>query len=299
MPKRITSQYLQPIYNLPWLVAHEEGIFAQEGIEVTFFKGDTGKPAPLGVTDPKLVNSLASHAVFEDGTAQTYSACEWGQVRRSYDSQAGGRVAMLRTTVVPQAILVRPDSDVTDPHNLRDKTIAVSFHAGSHYMTLQVLEGFMARDEIKVVHHGGPQLRLRALLKGKVDAACVMEPYISLAKKAGCQIIVEAFLNGSEITSPDVDQETFDGLNRALTEAVRRINADKRNYFHYIVEGIPADLGRLDPEDFDFSRLRCVPPRPYPEEDFERTRAWMVGWGLLAEDACFEEIVDNRVGVAG
>jgi len=42
---------------------------------------------------------------------------------------------------------------------LRNKTIAVNFHAGSHFLTLQLLEGFMAREEIKVVHMGQARLR--------------------------------------------------------------------------------------------------------------------------------------------
>jgi NitT/TauT family transport system substrate-binding protein len=296
MVKRITSQYLQPIYNLAWLVAKDEGLFEREGLDVTFFKGDTGRPTAVDVRDPNAIDSLSSHVVFEEGTAQTYSACEWGQVRRSYDTRAGGRIAMQRTSIVSQALLVRPESGINDPHELRNKSIAVNFHAGSHYMTLQVLEGFMERDAINVVHFGGPQARLQALLDGRVDAAVVMEPFISLGLKGGCQIVIEAFLNGSEISSPEIDQETFDALNRALTEAVRRINADKRGYIHYITDDIPAEMGPLSPEEFDVNRIRCVPPRPYPMDEFERAKAWMVSWGLLAEDACYEDLVDNRVG---
>ena len=36
----------------------------------------------------------------------------------------------------------------------------------------------------------------------------------------------------------------------------------------------------------------------YPLEDFQRTRDWMVGWGLMREDASFEDIVDTRVTAA-
>ena len=33
-------------------------------------------------------------------------------------------------------------------------------------------------------------------------------------------------------------------------------------------------------------------------EEFERTRAWMLGWGLVSQNATFEELVDNRVGTS-
>jgi len=296
MLKQITSEYHQVIFNLPWLVAADEGLFEGEGIEVNFVKGGTQGADFRPQTDPNAVDSNWNHVPFESGQTQTYSACEWGQIRRSADSQAGGRIAMQRTTVVSQALFVRPDSTITDPHELRNKTIAVNFHAGSHYLALQVLEGFMQRDEIKVIHYGVGRARFEALLDGSVDAAVLMEPYIALAEKAGCQLVFEAYLNGSEIAAPEIDQETFDALNRALTEAVRRINADKRRYVHYLIDDVPAGLGPLTETDFRLERIRCVPPRPYPADAFERTRDWMVSWGLLREDACFEDLVDNRVG---
>ena len=206
---------------------------------------------------------------------------------------------MQRTSIVSQALLVRPESGINDPHDLRNRTIAVNFHAGSHYMTLQVLEGFMEREAIKVVHFGGPQERLQALIDGRVDATVVMEPFISLGLKCGFQIVIEAFLNGSEISSPEIDDQTFAAINRALTQSVRRINADKAKYLHYILDEVPPEMGPLRPADFDLNRIRQVPPRPYDQDQFERTKAWMVGWNLLAEDACFDDIVDNKVGALG
>jgi NitT/TauT family transport system substrate-binding protein len=52
----------------------------------------------------------------------------------------------------------------------------------------------------------------------------------------------------------------------------------------------------LQPADFRLSRLRYLEPCPYPVEEFERTKAWMMSWGLVSEDACFEDLVDNRIG---
>ena len=55
----------------------------------------------------------------------------------------------------------------------------------------------------------------------------------------------------------------------------------------------------LKPEDFRLSRLRYVEPRPYPEEEFQRTYNWMLSWGLVPQDASYEQLVDNRIGAAG
>ena len=36
--KKVTNEYSQAVFNLPWLVAQEEGLFAAEGIEVEFLR---------------------------------------------------------------------------------------------------------------------------------------------------------------------------------------------------------------------------------------------------------------------
>jgi len=58
---------------------------------------------------------------------------------------------------------------------------------------------------------------------------------------------------------------------------------------------VPKEIVELKPEDFQLGRLRFVDPTPYPEQDFRRTYDWMVSWDLIAPDAGFEDIVDNRL----
>ena len=157
----------------------------------------------------------------------------------------------------------------------------------------------MAREEIKVVHLGQAALRYRAMLDGTVEAAALMEPYIALAEKNGCNLVMEAHYAGAELAAPDVDAATFEAITRAVTQAVRLINADKKKYLHYVIADLLPGLGPLSPEDFRLSRLRYVEPRPYPPDEFEKTLAWMRSWGLVAADASFEDLVDNRIAVAG
>src|SRR5262249_41928161 len=49
-----------------------------------------------------------------------------------------------------------------------------ALHQGSHYATLAMLEGFMPRDEIKVVHSGTVGERYEAMMSGETDAATLM-----------------------------------------------------------------------------------------------------------------------------
>jgi NitT/TauT family transport system substrate-binding protein len=299
MVRKVINEYSQAVFNLPWLVAEEEGLFAREGLEVEFLRSRERDASLPPEPDPTRVDPFWRHAPFEELAAHSFNACEWGQIRRSHDSAAGGRIITMRPAVVSQAIFVRPDSPITHPAMLRNQTIAVNFHAGSHFLTLQLLEGFMARNEINVVHLGQASLRFKSMWDGQVDAAMLMEPFIAVAEKYECNLIVEAHYAGSEMMSPDMEPETAAAVARAIRAAVGLINADKKKYLRHIIGDVPSDLARLEPEDFRLSRLKYIEPRPYPEEEFERTRAWMLSWGLVPPDASFEQLVDNRVSAAG
>ena len=62
------------------------------------------------------------------------------------------------------------------------------------------------------------------------------EPYATLAEKKGCRLICEAFYHGTEVASDKVDAATYGAFNRAVREAVRRINANKAAYLHYFID---------------------------------------------------------------
>ncbi len=293
--KKIVSETSSPIFSLPYFVARDEGYFAEEGLELELVRKGQREATITPIEDHRLISSFSGISPFEKGEASLYRACEWGQIRRSYDSQVGGQVISKRAAVGSQAIFVRPDDPANHPQDLANRSVAVNFHHGSHYIGIQSLEGFLDKDEINIVHIGGPKERFEALRDGKVDAAAVMEPWITVAEKLGYKLIVEAFYVGSEIASPDLDPDTYDAIQRAVTKAVHKINEDPKPYLHYLIADVPEDITPLTPEDFRRDRLRYIEPAPYPIEQFQRTYNWMVAWDLIAEDADFTQIVDNRI----
>jgi NitT/TauT family transport system substrate-binding protein len=229
---------------------------------------------------------------FEEGVTSLYRACEWGQVRRTYDTRRGGHVIAKRAAQASQAIIVRPDSPYNIPQDLANVPIGVNFHHGSHYVAIQLLEGFVRDDEIKVVHVQGGN-RFEALRDGVVDAVAVMEPWITVAEKLGYKTIAEAHYVGLEIGSPDLDVDTFEAINRAIRRAVADLKADPHAYVKYLIETVDPAIVELEPHDFSRSRLRYNNPAPYPQEDFDRTYEWMVKWGLIQDDATYVNLVDN------
>ena len=202
--------------------------------------------------------------------------------------------------MVSQAVVVRPDSPHDYPGTLGNKPIAVQFHSGSHYVALRLLEGYIPAAKLKLVHYGSPQNRFEAMLEGEVDAALVMEPWISLAEKLGCKILCEGHYLGAESASDDMDQETFAAINRAVEQAIDMLNADKRKYLHYMIEDprmadVLKKYGGLTPDDFNLGRLRYVKSTPYSDEIVEDTYNWMTRWGLITTAACATDLVDNRI----
>ena len=196
--------------------------------------------------------------------------------------------------------MVRPESTDNYPGTLGNKPIAVNFHAGSHYVALRLLEGYLPNEKIKLVHYGSPAQRFQAMLSGEVAAAAVMEPWIALGEKLGCKAVCEGHYLGAESASDDMDPETFAAINRAVGNAADMINADKRKYLHYLIDDpsfaeAAAKYGGLTPEDFHLPRLRYTRPAVYTDEMVEDTYNWLTRWGLLSDEACTADLVDNRI----
>jgi NitT/TauT family transport system substrate-binding protein len=295
---KLVVESAEAVLGLHWFVARDHTA-KEEGLEIEIIM--PGIKTKFDWNDPRsrdhhLVSSTNYQKAFDEGKADIYRACEWGQIRRTVDNPKGPIVAR-RPAMVYQSIFVRADSPISAPINLAGKRVGVQFHQGSHYATLAMLEGFMRRDEINLVHSGTVGERYEALMSGETDAATLMEPWVTLAHKNGCKELIGTFYQGTENSAATLDRKVWDAANRAVKKAVQLINQDKRKYIHYLIEEIPEKYAKqLKPEDFYLPRLRYVDPAPYTQAEFERAYSWMVGWDLVKPNARYEEMVCNRVG---
>jgi NitT/TauT family transport system substrate-binding protein len=189
------------------------------------------------------------------------------------------------------AIVVSPDSKYYEPEMLKDKEIAVTPNNGSHFTTLKMMEGFLAPEHVKTTHAGSMQKRLDAVRQGKVAAASVMEPWISVAQKWGLRILIESHSTRSEAAGDDLDGPTLKKMFSAQARACKVLEKDPTPYIHYFIKETG---GLLEPHEFETWRLLHAPPQPYTRERFDDTYNWTVKWNMTVPGATYENMVDNR-----
>lgn len=285
--KKLVLENTSPFQGLAELVAYDEGLFEKEGLIIEWVDRDKGLNPTLHteITNPLEVDPHSSHGkLFEEGKADMYNACEWGNYCRVQDSSIdSGRQVGRRAIVTFAGLVVRPDSEVFTPQQLAGKLVGVPFYFGTHYLALHMLEGFLTRDQINLCSApNGSRRRYDAMMSGEIEATTLTEPYLSLAEKNGCRVVSSAFYHGTEVASDKVDDETYRSFNKAVCEAVRRINMDKECYLHYFIDH-HEDLDDLDVSDLQASRIVVVEPAPIPVRELENTADWIKSWGMLGQ----------------
>src|SRR4029079_13603567 len=110
--------------------------------------------------------------------------------------------------------------------------------------------------------------------------------------------VCEAFYHGTEVASDRVDAETYAAFNRAVREAVKRINADKAKYLPNFIDyhgKKDADVAKLKPQNLPASRIVVCDPAPIPLDEMQRTYDWLKSWAMLEQTATPLALVNLQV----
>src|SRR5258706_1053132 len=271
-----------PVFDLPIYVARDDGLFAKAGIEVRYQAKYSERRASDADPFQRLKESL-----FEQGKADVYNLCEWAGIDRSEHSSRGAQVLALRPAVAAQAILSF-DEDIQEPRDLAGVPVGINDKTGSHYTTLQSLEGVLARKDIVVEHLGIPENRYAALKSRKSRAVAVMEPFISLGLKEGAHLVDVTFYRGAEVIAPGPTGEQRTAYLNAINEAADRIMADFGKYKHYVTE---QTKGALAPHELRDDYVRYTHYVPYEPARFNEVYEWMRSWGLASGQADHASVV--------
>jgi NitT/TauT family transport system substrate-binding protein len=285
------------VHSLAVLVAHDVGLFRDQGLDVEIVR--TAGSAHVDTDRQDVRDAIFERpleALYNSGGMDQFRLCEWGVMKRAVDGELCGQrpaqIVALGAAMSKFAIVTAPHSGIFEPEQLKDRPVAVTIYNGSHFTTLKMLEGFLRKEDIKVINAGTMPQRLEAVRRGELAAATFNEPWISVAQKQGFRILIESHSTRSEAAGDEMDGPTLAALFRAEAEAAQMINANPNRYVHYLIEEA---RGLLEPNELQTWRLLYAPPAPYTRERFERTYQWMLGYPeLVAAGATYETVVDNR-----
>jgi ABC-type nitrate/sulfonate/bicarbonate transport system substrate-binding protein len=281
MTKTIRLQSDSNAHDRPWRVAVEQGFFAAEGLNIEYHE-DNPKGAAGRVED---FSQRWKESQLQKGALEVYPVCEWGAIER-VQALGGGKIIGLDTTVRTGALMVRKDSKVQSPAELRNVPIAVTWHAGTFYAAIEVLEAAgVPFEEITLVHAND---RLEALLGGTTQAAALMEPLVSRALASGARKIADLRWRGGIVAGNDVDEDTAAKLRRALNRAIAwlRENEDRSR----------AEVLRdLTPEQRAHGLMpELVGVKTYRPEEFQEKVDWMLDRGFLKDAPDYAAVVRSK-----
>jgi ABC-type nitrate/sulfonate/bicarbonate transport system substrate-binding protein len=281
MTRTIRLQSDSNAHDRPWRVAVEQGFFAAEGLQVEYHE-DNPKGVAGRVQD---FSERWKESQLQKGELEVYPVCEWGAIER-VQALGGGKIIGLDTTVRTGALMVAKDSKISSPAELRNVPIAVTWHAGTFYAAIEVLEAAgVPFDEIKLVHAND---RLEALLSGQTAAAALMEPLVSRALAAGARKIADLRWRGGIVAGNDIDDETAEKLRRALNRAIAWLSENEERSRQEVLRDLTPEQRKngLMPE--------LIGVASYRPEEFREKVDWMLDRGFLSTAPAYEDVVRSK-----
>jgi ABC-type nitrate/sulfonate/bicarbonate transport system substrate-binding protein len=281
MTRTIRLQSDSNAHDRPWRVAVEQGFFAAEDLDVEYHE-DNPKGAAGRVAD---FSKRWKEQQLQSGALEVYPVCEWGAIER-VQTLGGGKIIGLDTTVRTGALMVRKESNIQSPSALRRVPIAVTWHAGTFYAAIEVLEAAgVPFEDITLVHAND---RLEALMSGTTEVAALMEPLVSRALASGARKIADLRWRGGIVAGNDVDDETAAKLRRALNRAIDWLRENEDRSRQELLRDLAPDQrgSGLLPE--------LVGVKSYRPEEFQEKVDWMIDRGFLKEAPKYGEVVRGK-----
>jgi NitT/TauT family transport system substrate-binding protein len=146
---------IQPHGRLQEWIAHENGYFRAAGLDYEFRGGLSAQRKKEVDAGGKIVDVFSgAFESYQQGKgnkgvkSDISCACHWAVNQAS--SQQIGRMWGKSYVVTPGGVMVPPDSPIREPRELAGQDVAVGYHSGSHFTTLQALEPFLDREQIKL-----------------------------------------------------------------------------------------------------------------------------------------------------
>jgi len=266
-------------------IADEKGYFADEGLDyqlnLRVLENADQDISSAGTTDVRT----GAYELYQSGGGgkkDMSCACHWAVNEAA--TQGAGRMWGHCYAVLPSGVYVRDDSAIQSPEDLAGVDVAVGYHSGSHFSTIQALEPFLDPGRIKLAFIGMPYDRVDALLDGTVPAAAAWSAPSYILEQLGCRKILDTtfiagFMFGADTDAGDV-RKYFSALKRAQMD----LDLEPERYKVHYEREIPARYaGRVDVRRFGpGERIVFL---PYSKDMYRQSQQWMHERGLFGPQA--------------
>ena len=273
--------------SLPLWAAEKMGYFGVEGIkslEIVRFQSAQERDAAFasGAIDAFMGDIIAAANLEASGKKVTIATVMLG------GDQSQGRFG----------VVVPPKSTVADLKALANVPVGTSSATIQEY----VLDGLMAEagvsaDQVKVEEVKKVPVRFELLMAGKLKAAALPEPFLTLAEQGGAKLVgddTRAQKNLSQTTLVFADDylkteggtETMKGVLGAWDSAANDINKAPDSYRAMLVDkaGLPKPLA-------DAYKVQTYPMAQPPDQaDVDAVLAWMTAKGYLKVPVTYTDL---------
>jgi ABC-type nitrate/sulfonate/bicarbonate transport system substrate-binding protein len=226
---------IEPHFRLQEWVAEEKGYFRDEGLDYEFkeFIRSTG-----GAHHVTTGQSGAFQSIEKGREANVTCACHW--TVNVAASRGHTKLFADAYSVAPSGIFVHANSAIRTPAEFAGVPISVGYQSGSHYATIQALEGYLAQDQIKLSFDEGMLFgRMEAFFAGKSQAATLFSGPYYFAEQLGYRKIIDTTFMIGAMVNGDPDMEDVRSYFRALRRAQRDIDLRPELYTHYYKQEFP------------------------------------------------------------
>jgi ABC-type nitrate/sulfonate/bicarbonate transport system substrate-binding protein len=202
-------------------------------------------------------------------------------------------------------VFVPPESPIRQPSDLKGVPISVGHQSGSHYSTLQALEQYLPREDIKLSFADGILFgRLEKLVDRRVPAAALFSGPYYFAEQLGFRKVIDTTFMMASMLNGDPDPEDVRKYFRALRRAQRDIDLRPELYTHHYAREFPRRFaGEIDTRRWGPGERIVF--EPYTREVFEESFRWIAEREIFApgtmgagrfEEACVSlvERADER-----
>jgi NitT/TauT family transport system substrate-binding protein len=276
--------------SLPLWVAEQRGYFATQGM-----------------TDVQIVSFQSAQerdAAFAAGAIDAYM----GDIIAAANLEAGGKPTTIATIMLGAdqsqgrfGIVAAPKSGIETLSSLADVPVGTSSATIQEY----VLDGLMAEagvatSSVKVEEVKKVPVRLELLMAGKIKAAALPEPFLTLAEQGGAPLVASdtsATANLSQTVLVFSDKYLAEpggaaaeaGVLKAWDIAVNDINKDPQAVLPLLVE-----KARLPESLATTYKVNTYPTAQVPAKaQVEAVLAWMKDKGYLKGDVTYESLVSG------